>query len=158
MHAQVGAHEVEVVCEGVDGPAGSLVGRDRVGECRIEKGGHGKERGIFSAVSSFVTIPKASMSEPVPARVEMVMAGKKTLHSCLACKKVPGITIIKGRGAHKFRAVYDRAPATCQDDVDVFPFAEGSHAVDSGVPWIGFHTPASKRVMEESAATLLMFA
>ena len=64
---------------------------------------------------------------------------QKALHLCLACKKVPCISIIKGRGAHEFCAVYDRSPANCQDDADVLFFADGSHAIDSGVPGIGFH-------------------
>ena len=146
VHAKVGTHEVDlkVVREGVDGSAGSLEGWNRIGERGIKEGGHGKERGVVEG-DFFCRVLVCDNAEGIHVQACAGKGGdgydrQKALHFGLAGKKVPGIAFIKGCGTHEFCAVYDRSPANCQDDVYVLLFADGSHAVDRNMPWVGFHT------------------
>lgn len=143
-------------------PEEILQGRVVPIEGLLKEGGHGKERGMVEGnFLCRVLVCNNAEGVHVGARTGKGRDGygrQKALHICPACKKVPCIAFIKGRGAHELRAVYDRAPANCQDDVDILPFADGTMRLTVVCLGLGSTPPASKRVIDAPAAPLLMFS
>ena len=75
----------------------------------------------------------------------MVTSGRNFSILAFPVKKIPAVTLIECRRAHKLRAVQHRSPTYGKQDINAFFLTYRGHTVYRGMPGIRLNAPRLKK-------------